>query len=86
MSSKSYIHLWHYLILTLILATGVVAFFVVGAQPERKFLIGVLIITGYMLWGIFHHLTLGDLNRKRVVEYSVLSLCALSILWAFLYL
>ena len=77
---------WHYAILVLILTVGLVGFVAVGDSSPRKFIIGTLVTVGYTLWGIFHHFSAGELNYKLVIEYSVLSLCALSVLWAFLYL
>jgi len=85
MCRKLHKHTYHYILLSLILLTGLIAFFTTS-EKSLRFFIGVFIAMSYTLWGIFHHYFDKDLNWKIVVEYSSFALFAISALWAFLFL
>jgi hypothetical protein len=72
-------HSWHYLILVVLLLTGVVAFL---AFPERdiKFEVGFLMAITYAIWGIFHHLLEDNLNIRVVIEYILVGILAIALL------
>ena len=81
MLAKLYKHSGYYLSLVIILALG---FFLVNANnSNRGFQIGVVAATSsfYVLWGIMHHLINHDLNAKIVIEYILIGVFGLTIVF-----
>lgn len=72
-------HFWHYLVLVLIIGCGGLVF---GFYPDKavKFKVAALVALAYIFWGIFHHLTEGNLNFKIVVEYTLIGALAIILL------
>ena len=86
MKARLHKHTGHYTLLLLMLVLGGIGFFSISYSKQGQFLIGMLMAAGYIIWGVFHHSLEKDLNWKVVVEYWMLSLFALSVLWAFLFI
>ncbi len=77
-------HLFHYAILLLIIFGGLLAFFSFRGYPQTQFLIGLVVAFAYTIWGIIHHLVERNLTVKIIIEYLLISLLAIVILWNFL--
>jgi len=73
-------HLYHFLILILILGGGAVTFFFLSGNQYIQFLVGVITAIGYISWGMLHHGLQGDLHRKVVVEYLLIGSIAILLL------
>lgn len=78
-------HLFPYLILTLILLIGFLAFLNSRGYPDTQFKIVLLTAAFYISWGILHHLFEGDLHFKNVVEYLLIGGLAIIILKTLLF-
>lgn len=80
MFTKLYKHSAYYISLVVILALG---FLLANSNSDRGFQIGVVIVTTffYVLWGIIHHLLNHDLSVKIVIEYILIGLFGLTIIF-----
>lgn len=74
-------HLVHLVILVLILLGGVASFLYVAGNQPLQFLVGVITAIAYVAWGIIHHMVRGDLHKKVVVEYSLIGIIAIILLF-----
>jgi hypothetical protein len=70
---KPYIHIFNLLILVLILAVGSVTFLSLRENKTAQLTVGIVTAIAYAAWGILHHWVSGDLHRKVVVEYVLMS-------------
>ncbi len=73
-------HSAYYASLIVILTLG---FLLAYNSSNRSFQIGAVIVTTffYVLWGIMHHLINHDLNVKIVIEYILIGLFGLTIIF-----
>lgn len=80
MFARLYKHSAYYISLILILILG---FMLVYNSSNRSFQIGAIIVTTffYVLWGIMHHLINHDLNVKIVIEYILIGVFGLTIVF-----
>lgn len=78
-------HLSYYLILVLLLSLGVATIFNFAGNPNMQFLIIVITSILYFLWGVVHHWLEGDLHPKIVVEYLLISILAIFLLYGAIY-
>jgi len=75
----------NYIVLLIILVTGIWTF--AGAQNDKamQMYIGVATAISYVIWGIIYHTLEGDLHPKVVIEYCLVGMVAivllLTILW-----
>ena len=74
-------HLAYYLSLCLILSVGLVLTFLASPNLKLQTLIVVLTVVFYILWGILHHLINHELTAKIMVEYILIGVLGLSILF-----
>ena len=80
MLNKLYKHSPYYLSLIAILTLG---FLLAVTSSNKTFQIGVTIATTffYVLWGIMHHLLNHDLHAKIVIEYILIGVFGLTIIF-----
>ncbi|MDP2637746.1 MAG: hypothetical protein Q8P26_01645 [Candidatus Levybacteria bacterium] len=78
---KLYKHSAYYIFLAGILTVGFLLITTSGSS--RSFQIGSVIATTffYVIWGIIHHLINHDLNVKIVVEYILIGIFGLTIIY-----
>lgn len=74
-------HIFHYLVLAVILIGGLGAFFSFRNYPVIQFLIGLAISLSYIAWGIIHHYIDKDLSIKIVIEFVTIAVFVIIILW-----
>jgi hypothetical protein len=77
---RQHIHAMHYVVLCVILAGGIGAFFYVGPNASLQFIIGVVTSIAYVVWGFIHHAIQKDLHQKIVVEYLLMGAIAIVLL------
>jgi hypothetical protein len=77
---KKYNQIINISILFIILGIGLYAFFNLQGNHEAQLLIGIIISIAYILWGLIHHWITGDLHRKVVIEYVLISTIAVMML------
>ncbi|HUD20208.1 MAG TPA: hypothetical protein VMR81_07230 [Patescibacteria group bacterium] len=73
-------HIIHYIVLLLILAGGIGAFYYAAPNTDTQFIIGVVTSVAYVLWGFIHHAMNRDLHQKIVVEYVLIGAIAIVLL------
>ena len=80
MLNKLYKHSPYYLSLVIILTLGLL---LAVTSSNKTFQIGVVIVTTffYVLWGIMHHLLNHDLHAKIVIEYILIGVFGLTIIF-----
>jgi len=73
-------HFIYYISLIIILS---LSFLLAYSNSDRDFQIGVIIATTffYVLWGILHHLMNHDLHTKIVIEYILIGVFGLTIIF-----
>lgn len=73
-------HAVYYISLIIMLS---LSFLLAYASSDRTFQIGVIVATTffYVLWGIMHHLMNHDLHAKIVVEYILIGVFGLTIIF-----
>ncbi|MBI3385778.1 hypothetical protein HY031_01690 [Candidatus Gottesmanbacteria bacterium] len=74
------IHSFHFLVLLIILVTGLVLLYITRGNPTLQMSIGVTTSVAYVLWGIIHHTLKGDLHLKIVIEYILIGGIAIALL------
>jgi uncharacterized membrane protein len=67
-------------VLIIILGIGVYTFVMLRSNQAAQLVIGVVIAIAYAVWGIMHHRRLGNLHRKVMVEYVLISAIAVTML------
>lgn len=70
-----------YAVLTVFLGVGVWFFYVFSGFPLTQFFIALLCTGVYILWGISHHILEGDFHFTIVIEYILMSVLALLLLY-----
>lgn len=77
-------HTGYYSSLLLILFLGVFLFVQLTGQKQMQQLVIGFIALSYVLWGILHHSLHHDLRLKIVVEYVLMGLLGLSLVYFFI--
>lgn len=71
-------HILHYLILAVILVTGLILFISYKHRIDIQWNIAVVIAALYAFWGVWHHFALDrHIYAKIVVEYILISVIGL---------
>lgn len=80
MFARIYKHSAYYASLIAILTLG---FLLAYESSNRSFQIGAVVVTTffYVLWGIMHHLINHDLNVKIVIEYILIGVFGLTVIF-----
>lgn len=74
-------HLGYYLSLITILVLGLVLILLASPNIDLQVIITLLTVFFYILWGLFHHLTNHELTAKIVIEYVLVGVLGVSILF-----
>lgn len=74
-------HIGYYLSLGLILLLGIIITFLASPNINLQIIIISLTIFFYILWGIFHHLINHELSAKIMIEYVLIGILGVSILF-----
>ena len=74
-------HLGYYLSLITILVLGLVLVLLASPNIDLQVIITLLTVFFYILWGLFHHLTNHELTAKIVIEYVLVGVLGVSILF-----
>ncbi len=74
-------HIFHYLILASILFGGVFTFIFLAGNRNAQIAIGVITSLSYVAWGIIHHAIDKDFHLKVMIEYTLIGLVAIILLF-----
>jgi len=72
--------LLHTFVLLCILAGGLFTFWFATGNIPLQLTVGIIMTVAYVTWGIVHHVIIGDLHRKVVIEYILVGLIAIVLL------
>lgn len=78
------VHVLHFIVLLLILASGVGMFLAARGNTGLQLMIGIVTSVAYVAWGMIHHTMVGDLHRKVVIEYVFIGGIAITLLFIIL--
>lgn len=67
----------HGSILCIILGSGVYMFYLTRGNIQTQMIVGLSTTLAYICWGIIHHMMVGNLHRKIVIEYMLIGVIAL---------
>lgn len=82
MTSDIKAHMMDYAALGFWLMAGLLALMYFRSNSTRQFGIVVLMVSGYVFWGIYHHARLKNLSSKIVLEYGLIACISLVLVWA----
>jgi hypothetical protein len=74
-------HFSYYLSLLAILLLGIVLVFLTSPNIKLQSLVISLTVFFYVLWGILHHLINHELSTRIVIEYVLIGVLGLSVLF-----
>lgn len=74
-------YLFHFLVLVIIIASGIGMFMLAKGNNALQLMIGIVTSIAYIAWGIIHHCLQGDLHRKVVIEYVFIGAIAVTLLF-----
>ncbi len=69
--------IFHGGILCFILMGGVYMFYLTRGNIGTQLFVGFCTTVAYIFWGIIHHMIVGNLHRKIVIEYILIGAIAL---------
>lgn len=75
----------HFILLAILLMTGVSTFVRIAGQPEKQLTVAIMTAFSYIVWGIFHHHFENDLSWKVVVEYVSLGFLGVVVVWTLIF-
>ena len=81
MTKKFLKHFGYYLILLLIFAIGLIATILSSPNLNLQILIIICTVIFYVFWGIWHHKNTHELTTKITIEYMLIGLLGLSIIF-----
>ncbi len=74
MTGKSLRHIYHYLVLLILMVGGIIAIIFTGRNLAAQTGIVLLIAFSYFIWGLIHHALERTLHAEIVIEYLLLAL------------
>ena len=77
-------HLIDFIALGIVLGLSLSGLYFFRHQTDKQIIITVLLGVSYILWGVFHHLHIGNLKFQVVMEYISISALVVFILTLFL--
>lgn len=77
-------HMIDFITLGIILGLCLSGLYLFRGQVDKQLAVTVLLGLSYVMWGIFHHLRLGNLKFQLVLEYISVSALVVFILTLFL--
>jgi lipopolysaccharide export LptBFGC system permease protein LptF len=81
MSKKINEHVLYYISLVIIFALGSLLISSVAPNKLLQLLIFILIAVFYVIWGILHHLINHEITSKIVVEYILIGVLGIAIMF-----
>ncbi|HET7098704.1 MAG TPA: hypothetical protein VFI61_00485 [Patescibacteria group bacterium] len=75
-------HLSHYLLLFGILLTGFAGLILFSYDRNFQIMVSVATAASYVSWGTVHHYIHGDLHLEVFIEYTVIAILGLVILFS----
>lgn len=77
-------HPSHYLVLLAVLGGGLCLFLFFSHSPQAQLQIAFLTASAYLTWGLVHHYLKGDLNWTVIVEYTLVAVFSIVLIYTVL--
>lgn len=74
-------HLGYYISLVLILSLGLISILLAGPNVKMQAVIVFITVFFYVLWGMLHHLINHELTLRIMIEYVLVGVLGMSILF-----
>jgi hypothetical protein len=74
----------HYLVLLAVLGGGLFLFLLFSHSPQAQLQITFLTASAYLTWGLVHHHLRKDLNWIVVVEYTLVAVFSMMVIYTVL--
>jgi hypothetical protein len=74
-------HLGYYISLILILSLGLISILLANPNVKTQAVIVFITVFFYVLWGMLHHLINHELTLRIVIEYVLIGVLGMSILF-----
>ncbi len=74
-------HVGHYISLTLIFSVSLFLILMLSPYKDMQLVIVLLTAFFYVVWGLLHHKLNHELNRKIVIEYVLIGLLGVGIVY-----
>jgi EamA domain-containing membrane protein RarD len=85
MTKKTLKHLQHYLPLMGILGAGIIGFYIFSYDRLFQFFIAIAVSLSYVTWGLVHHYIHQDFHLSVLIEYLVIAILALVVIFSILF-
>lgn len=85
MKNKSLRHISHYVVLLVLMVTGLIIASVTGEDTVFHTIVLISIAVAYFIWGIIHSALEGELHSEIVLEYLLFGLLGLALVLGVLY-
>lgn len=78
-------HIQHYLPLVSIIIAGVLGFTLFSYDEVFQFAVSIAVAVAYVAWGLIHHHLHRDLHLSVVIEYLVIAVLGLVVIFSLLF-
>jgi hypothetical protein len=85
MKTDRILHYSHFLILSVMLISGLILIFLFRGLPDRQYTVVTVTAFLYFLWGCLYHFFKGDFHIKIMVEYLLITVMAALLLRGAMY-
>jgi hypothetical protein len=75
----------HYSALALLLSISFVCYLLSYPIAVMQMVVVLIAAGGYVIWGILHHLAIGDYTHEIMLEYLALAFLFIIMLWSYLF-
>ena len=75
-------HLTHYTVLAVWFTLGLIALTWWRFNTPQQLAVVVAMAVGYFIWGVVHHSIIRDITGKIVLEYLLVAILSIMIVWA----
>ncbi len=85
MKSKSLRHVSHYIVLLVLMVSGLIAVSLTGRNTASHTIVLASIAVAYFIWGVTHSVLEGELHAEIIFEYLLFALLGLALVLGVLY-
>lgn len=85
MKNKSLRHVYHYVVLLVLMIAGLIAASLTGRNTDSHTIVLVSIAVAYFLWGVIHSALEGEFHPEIIFEYLLFASLGLALVLGVLY-
>lgn len=84
MQEKFKKHIWYYVIFVVVELAGLAALLYLATDAFLRLIVIILMTLFYVFWSILHHSMHHSVTKKIVLEYILIGLLGIVVVWFFL--